>query len=181
MNTILICLSISFSAFNREETLFEKEIQVLIEKMGDDDFEIRDKAYNDLILLIKKDDGYLLFPLLEKAIKNKDPEISYRAGMVLKKYYYILPKNYPYIPWIDMLNDDTPNKKEIVKKYLDMAPNNIEHSSSVAFRYFNYRIATMFYCVDLLKSGMKRSKVQEILNEMAEKEKEWWKNNRGRN
>src|SRR5262252_8335000 len=61
-----------------------KEVMDLIEKTGDDSFQVREKATADLEKM-----GWKALRALEKATRNKDPEIAVRARRSVAKYYSV--------------------------------------------------------------------------------------------
>lgn len=61
----------------REAT--SEQLESLIEQLGDEDFVVRDRAYDDLLAM-----GAGAKARLEKATKSEDPEIRWRAGRLLR-------------------------------------------------------------------------------------------------
>src|SRR5262249_34360037 len=70
-------------AYFRERTLNEDQkarLADLIKKLGDDEFEVREKASADLVKA-----GRLALPLLKPAVRDRDAEIARRAGDCLRQ------------------------------------------------------------------------------------------------
>jgi hypothetical protein len=63
----------------RGKELIEKA-RLLIRKLGDDSFTVREKATRDLIAL-----GSVALPFLREAAKEKDPEVARRASLCLEQ------------------------------------------------------------------------------------------------
>jgi tetratricopeptide (TPR) repeat protein len=73
-------------------TKFEKKVSDLIEKLGDDDFSVRQKAQKDLV-----DIGSGAYQMLEKALKNDDLEIRHRASKAMAEIVKNPPKAGPLL------------------------------------------------------------------------------------
>lgn len=58
----------------------ESSIEELIQQLGDDDWQVRDKAQQELIKI-----GQLALPNLKKALTSNDSEIQTRAKYIIKK------------------------------------------------------------------------------------------------
>lgn len=166
---------ISFSVAFAEEKSNKKEVNALIEKMGDKDFKVRETAYNRLVEMVQKDDGSDLLPALEKAREHNDLEIVSRAERVIRQYYFVMPTDYPFLPWIDSLPDDFPNRWKIISRYLQLVPPDDSFTWLIPpdrpqFRCYRYRLATAHFCRALLKNGMTRSQVRSLLDKMAKED-----------
>jgi hypothetical protein len=72
----------SLLAFLKSRSLDEsdvREIEALVRQLGDDDFEVRERASRQLIAR-----GRAARPFLEKVLKNRDPEVARRASEALQ-------------------------------------------------------------------------------------------------
>jgi hypothetical protein len=65
--------------FFRKSSPDDEHIRALIQQLGDDSFEVREKATKELALL-----GAVAEPYLREAVKSDDPEVSRRASDCLK-------------------------------------------------------------------------------------------------
>lgn len=106
----------------------EKELKDLISKLGNDDWETREKATEELINI-----GEAARSLLRDALKNNDPEIQMRASLILKNIicgnmdiylpYNTDAKYYTYIDRIEIKAVANPKElKEIDEEFSDQEP-----------------------------------------------------------
>ena len=77
--TGVFALSFHLVTFAKEDKL-EKRIQQLIQKLGDESFVVREKATEELRKI-----GKPAIPYLKKALKSKDPEVQWRARLLLEQ------------------------------------------------------------------------------------------------
>lgn len=206
MSTLAVWFFILASSFLAEEkvVISQKEITLLIEKMADEKFAVREKAHKRLVEIAQKDEHNKFLPLLKKALVHRDPEVAFRVKMIIKEYYFVQPTAYPYMPALEMLPWEMPSRREIIDKYVALVPlrereimprywallpkvkeidrpltqEEIEKRPDAGLPYFYYhtlRVATILYITDLLKNGMTRFQARQLLDKMVEQEKEWEK------
>jgi len=166
-----------------------KEIAELIEKTGDDSFQVREKATRDLEKL-----GWKALRALEMATRNKDAEIAMRARRSLAKYYTVNSddKDTP-TPKIWLLDNELrwpkgkvgEDEDDLGKKFYELARNqyNSRNESQVSDKNWNEewlaQEATRLYVKDLLWRGMDREKVRKRLNGMVENAKNMYNESNG--
>lgn len=133
-------------------------------------YRLREKAQAHLAKRILAPDGFLLAQQLEYAAGLPQPEIARRARLLLAQFYWLEPTNYLVMPWIDMLPEDWPNRKALIEHYLYHARQLLDTSYYRA-DWPDYRLATSLYVYDLLRQGMPRHAVLQMLDTMVEREK----------
>ncbi|MBI2054027.1 MAG: hypothetical protein HYT36_01715 [Candidatus Staskawiczbacteria bacterium] len=145
----------------------QKEMTALVEKFGDNRFKIRQQAYERLVEIVEEDEKMVFLPFLKDAVRYKDSETTRRIKGAMDYYYVFKPDNYSLIPWIDMLPEDFPDRKNVIIKYLKKSP----PLFGDGWDYPDYRWATTLLICDLLDNGTARHEAINLLNAMAEKEK----------
>ena len=153
------------------EALSERQSLSLIEQMGDERFHAREAASAALVRLVRADDGHALLPRLHAATRHADPEVARRAECVVAEFYNLRPSRAPLVPWIDMLPAAVKDREALIREYCRRG-----HEAGCpanAPRWYNYRFATSLYVGDLLRAGTTRSKVQKLLDEMADAERQY--------
>ena len=187
-----------FSILN-DETFFmpepTPEIQALIDKLGDEQFRVREKASLDLEKL-----GWPALKGLAKAATNDpDPEIRMRAASAYKKYFAVFSddkdnrhpsiwhmnekKRFPDGFKLEQATQDYMGStckelkcRDVAREYYEKALHEMKlvkdgvaecgwHDEAVA------RHAGHLYIKDLLKTGVKREDAKKMLNEWADNAK----------
>ena len=69
---------LDFFRKNTPSSADEQRMEALVRQLGDDDFAAREKASTELVAI-----GIRVAPLLRRAVKDNDPEISTRAKTAL--------------------------------------------------------------------------------------------------
>lgn len=121
-------------------------------------------------------------PYLYQARAADDPEVHHRAVRVIVSYRQriapiragiLRPAGYPYLPWIDQLPSDWPDRNWHIKYWLqearDRYPKHGMHDSGWKL----YRLATKLYIKDLLTQPNGEEVVQNLLNRMRDREVRW--------
>lgn len=75
-------------------------------------------------------------------------------------------------PWIDSLPEGYPDRSKIISNYLARARG--EGFLGVAPSWPEYRCATAFFCMDLLKAGSTESEVGLLLRRMVNGDRRQW-------
>ncbi|MCS7015430.1 MAG: hypothetical protein NZM42_04825 [Gemmatales bacterium] len=140
-----------------------------ISHLNHTEFRTRQKAHEILAERMFAPDGYLLAQQLEYAVNSSQPEVARRARLLLAQFYWLEPSSYLAMPWIDMLPEDWPERKAVIENYLYRARQMLDASYYRA-DWPDYRLATTLYASDLLRQGMPRSVVQQLLDAMVERE-----------
>jgi hypothetical protein len=78
ISRVLILFSIGWLSYAHAQD--QQKIKKLIEQLGDEGFQIREKAHEELIKIGKPALG-----LLKKALKSKDPEVIWRARNIISR------------------------------------------------------------------------------------------------
>ncbi len=153
-----------------------KEQLAIVEKMGDNNYKIREKAMRDLEKMGRKS-----LCALELATKHKDIEIVRRAKLVLEKYYNFYSKDVSSRPWASMASiwylDNKlrwpygENGLDIAKYYYIKARDRHNQGQVSKIRIWtNPTIAeeaTRLYIKDMIWKGLTRKKAIKRLNDMA--------------
>ncbi len=150
------------------------EINRLINLMDNDSYFVREKATKDMAKL-----GLKATPQLEAIIEQNRVcyEAKRRCEVALNRIYYkiIKPRNYDKLPWITGLPDDYPNRQDLIARYLSIG-------GDPADGWSGYRCATWFLARDWLRIyaryGIDETELLDLLDQMAESEKKWWKDNK---
>ncbi|GBD36002.1 hypothetical protein HRbin36_01119 [bacterium HR36] len=140
-----------------------------ISHLGHPQYRWREKAQAELTARISAADGFFLALHLEYAAQSPHPEIARRARLVVGQFYWLEPSNYLAMPWIDMLPEDWSDRKAIIEHYLYRARQMLDTSYYRA-DWPDYRLATSLYVHDLLRQGMPRHLVQQLLDIMVARE-----------
>ena len=145
----------------------EVPIAHLINQLGDEQFVVRERAMRALEAL-----GVEALPALEAARFHPNPEVARRADVLVERYYAVKPTQYDFLPWIDMLPTDYPNRQVVIDTYLTQA-----RTTGDWWRWTpgwpDYRYATYLLTRDLLKAGQTRAQVVALLDRMAANELNW--------
>ncbi len=121
---------------------------------------------------------------LKAAEKHPDPEVRRHARQLVAAYYEsqaprlakeTRPSNWPEIPWLDMLPANHPQRDQILSYYLTRAQKEIGRSS--APKWEDYRLATKLYMEDLFRNEQRPAQVRQLLDSMAEHERDWIRRN----
>lgn len=135
-------------------------------------YAIRVTAHQQLARRVRDTDGVLTVHLLEEALQSSHPEVVRRARDLLAHFYSLEPSDYAAMPWIDQLPDYWPDRKAIVETYLYRARQLLDTGYYQA-DWPDYRLATSLYVYDLLRQGVPRQSVLQLLDIMVEQEKEY--------
>jgi hypothetical protein len=149
----------------------EAEINRLIERLGDDRFEVRVQAQAQLEQVMLSAEGHRHRALIEAATENPDLEIARRARAVLEAYYILGPSDYPVLPWIDMLPANQVSRQIIIESSL------IQVRTPGTWGYGadwpEYRQATSVMTRRLLNEGYPRHCVRQLLDDMVSQERHY--------
>ena len=138
---------------------------MLIGNLADDSFIVREEAS---ISLRKLD--CVSVPYLRAATKHPDMEVRRRAEMLLADWRgSIKPTNHSETPWLDMLPNDYPDRREILDRCLSNARQIIQNGTN----WPEYRWATQLLIDELLAAGKSKSSIIKLLDEMGKNEKEY--------
>jgi hypothetical protein len=143
-----------------------------ISQLGHSQYPIRVAAHRRLAQRLADSDGVLTVHLLEEAMQSSHPEVIRRARDLLAQFYSLEPSNYAVMPWIDQLPEHWPDRKAIVETYLYRARQLLDNGYYQS-DWPDYRLATSLYVFDLLRQGMPRQAVLQMLDTMVEREKEY--------
>jgi hypothetical protein len=115
-------------------------------------------------------------PHLHQAQSHHDPEIATRAKKLYQQWAWqvadtIKPTNWAYVPWIDSLPQDYPNRCDVIQNHLSLADGDND-----APTWSKYRNATKLLVYELLCQGKSLSEVNALLHTMVAREKCWIKN-----
>jgi hypothetical protein len=149
----------------------ELEVVLLIQKMGDQHYLVRDEAHELLRNLLMSEEGERYRGLIESSTLHPDPEIARRCRQLTECFYIVEPSHYPATPWIDMLPPSVANRQEVIERYLQQARSGMNSWSGQDWP--DYRRATHLYIRELLRQGYTRKQAQAVLNQMAEQEREY--------
>ena len=69
---------------NKTSELGEDQVEAIVERLGDEDFKVRNKAYATLERMLEKDEK--IDAHLQKFKNHEDPEISTRISGLLKQH-----------------------------------------------------------------------------------------------
>lgn len=151
-------------------------LSCLTAQLGSPSFPTREKAHAALSDLLP-----LSLPALQKAEKSSDVETVVRAGQLVRWYYQdtahekaaqAKPKDYPYLPWMDRLPNDYPNRNAVIYSWLCQA--RIQGSfSDGPPQWESYRAATKLFIEDLYSDPLTAGTVQGLLDGMAQSEIQW--------
>ncbi|MGF1578462.1 MAG: hypothetical protein ACFCD0_03780 [Gemmataceae bacterium] len=121
---------------------------------------------------------------LKAAEKHPDPEVRRNAKQVLASYYnsqaprlaqQTRPSNWPRLPWLDMLPANHPQRDRILAYYLPRAQKTIGRKAAPEWE--DYRLATQLYMEDLFRNEQRPDQVRQLLNSMADHERDWIRRN----
>jgi hypothetical protein len=153
-------------------TADEAEVLVLIDQLGDERYAARIDAQRRLerILLFEPNPA-LRERVEEEAKRNPDLEIRRRAAFALETFYDLRPRAYPVLPWIDMLPQEYPERQGVIDGSLSQvrAPGSWSYQAD----WPDYRQATSVYARSLLRQGFPRHCVQEMLDDMVQRERRY--------
>jgi hypothetical protein len=165
------------------------EIGRTIERMGDRRWSVREEATTRAFSY-----GSIAVPRL-KAARRQHPslEVRKRCGIVLEKWYTVLPSRYPfpdypsinYLPihFLELRREDIILENNYIRDHLIPRAlaevndvNTHPHDKSKYLRY-----TTKLYVRRLLDAGHPRAKIQELIDEMMYNERRmvagdqrWW-------
>lgn len=135
-------------------------------------------------------------PYLDAVRRNGSPGASARAGTCLtslvKEHPHwfaerLLPDNWPTLPWIDMLPEGFPERSEVQSKWLRMGSivvaaereNTAEQDQPEIDKlrqpphWQDYRVGTRLFIAWKLREGWTLPRVQTLLNQMRDMERDW--------
>ena len=149
--------------------LEEGDIQGLIDKLGDERYEVRVEAQAQLERVLLSANGHVYRSMVDAATEHSDLEIARRARAVLEAFYNVGPANYPVLPWIDMLPANQPDRGAQIEGCLFQVrtPGTWGYGSD----WPEYRQATAVYSRRLLEQGYPRHCVRQLLDEMVDLER----------
>jgi hypothetical protein len=149
----------------------EAEISRLIERLGDDRYEIRVQSQAQLEQALLAVEGHRYLGLIEAAAEDADLEIARRARAVLDAYYSLDASDYPVLPWIDMLPLHLANRQVIIESCLIQV--RTPGSWGYGADWPEYRQATSVMTRRLLNEGYPRHCVRQLLDDMVNQERHY--------
>jgi hypothetical protein len=149
----------------------EAEVQSLIERLGDERYEVRVEAQAQLERVLLSANGHVYRSAVEAAAEHSDLEIARRARAVLDAFYNVYPANYPVLPWIDMLPASQSDRGALIEGCLVQvrAPGTWGYGSD----WPEYRNATAVLSRRLLEQGYPRHCVRQLLDDMVDQERQY--------
>lgn len=152
-----------------ELTIYSVPIENCIKNTQDHHWFNREQAEKELKHLLDQYDDYrIILGLIDKYLQSNDPEIKRRLANAYNHYLYNFDTTSIEIPWIDMLPQDYPNRTEIIGQYLGKSREMISNYEMWCYYsdYHDYRLATSLLIQDMLKSGIKKKQIKELLERM---------------
>jgi hypothetical protein len=152
-------------------TADEAEVLLLIDQLGDERFGVRVAAQRRLEHILLTEPDPVLRQRVEEAKLHPDLEIRRRAAYALEAYYDLRPREYPVLPWIDMLPARFADRQAVIDGCLHQvrAPGSWSYHAD----WPDYRQATSVYTRQLLSQGFPRHCVQELLDDMVIRERRY--------
>lgn len=138
-------------------------------------YRTRERAYGVLWVMHP-----VALPYLEGGQGSQRVEVAARCRELVAKIRYgeqaawltrARPKNYPVLPWLDMLPDDYPGRWEILQGYLNEARLAVVQDGPPHWQ--DYREATRLYLLHLQRQGFKAYQAVELLEQMVVHERAW--------
>lgn len=123
-------------------------------QLGDPSYEVRMRAYRDLLRL-----DYAAVP----ALRSSDEHL---AQHVFDEWLATFGRR--KTPWIDGLPKDYPGREEILRRYL------VEGYYGYDPDWTRYRLAMDAFVRDLALAGVSRVEVNRLLDAAAKAERDYW-------
>ena len=173
MNQVLPTLALLATSFTQNS-----QTEQNIKNLGHDDFFIRERATQFLLGELNESTIFRM----QLAALSPDPEVRMRVEYVVDNYFDgVKPTNYPVMPWLDMIWKPTDHmivtkmkvlfgveKTDPITKLFDDC---LEITGKSADKDSeSYRVATSVFVKKLLKAGIPKEKVVNLLDEMVEQE-----------
>jgi hypothetical protein len=152
-------------------TADEAEVLLLIDQLGDERYAVRVEAQRRLEHVLLSEPDPVLRQRVEEAKEHSDLEIRRRAANALEAYYDVRPRQYPVMPWIDMLPAESADRQGVIDGCLNQvrAPGSWSYHAD----WPDYRQATAVYSRQLLRQGYPRHCVQELIEDMVGRERRY--------
>ncbi len=152
-------------------TVEDVEVIALIEQLGDDRFTARVAAQTKLERILLSPHGHVHRQRVVEATRHPDLEIRHRAARALEAFYDVRPRDYPAMPWIDMLPPGRADRQAVI----DGCLNKVRSPGTWGYGtdWPDYRQATAIYARQLLEKGYPRHCVQHVLDEMVSLERQY--------
>lgn len=148
-------------------SLLDPEVSFLATQLGDDAWVVREKASAALAKMDERPIKILRFYQI-----SGDAEVRRRANRIVEAYERrVVFNENKKMPWIDHLPEHFPDRQEIINKYL--LPYKESHRYDSEGHYQVFRDATADFILDYCKKGHLKKEIVELLEEMAENEKQW--------
>jgi hypothetical protein len=151
----------------------------LIKLTGHDSFKVREDATLKLKKKVTGKDGLKIVPQLEWEVRhNPDAEIRQRCKWVVKHFYVIGPsdknKKMPWICFTDKRTEPYNFQKDdgqCLRHYLETAAKTYNgHQGCETDGWLPWRTATELMCHAMLRVGVPRKRVIEMIDRMVEEE-----------